>query len=101
MGVIKRQGFKFSIVSFIGVAIGVCSTLFIYPNALEMVGLFRFLFDASVLGTILVLLGSPTSAVRFFPKYRDEADYAEFKSLSLNYSHENDEFISFLIRPGY
>jgi len=73
MGVIKRQGFKFSIVSFIGVGIGVCSTLFIYPNALEMVGLFRSLYDASVLATILVLLGSPTSAVRFFPKYRDEA----------------------------
>jgi O-antigen/teichoic acid export membrane protein len=71
MGVIKRQGFKFSIVSFVGVGIGIISTLFIYPNALEMVGLFRALFDASVLATILVLLGSPTSAVRFFPKYRD------------------------------
>lgn len=73
MGVIQRQGFKYSIISFIGVGIGIVSTLFIYPNALELIGLFRSLFDASVLATILVLLGSPTSAVRFFPKYRDDA----------------------------
>ena len=72
MGVVQRQGFKYSIINFIGVGIGILSTLFIYPNALEIIGLFRSLFDASVLATIIVLLGSPTSAVRFFPKYRDD-----------------------------
>ncbi|HUR30767.1 MAG TPA: polysaccharide biosynthesis C-terminal domain-containing protein [Saprospiraceae bacterium] len=72
MGVVQRQGFKYSIINFIGVGIGILSTLFIYPNALEIVGLFRSLFDASALATIIVLLGSPTSAVRFFPKYRDD-----------------------------
>ena len=72
MGVVQRQGFKSSIVSFIGVGIGIISILFIYPNALEIIGLFRALLDASILATIIVLLGSPTSAVRFFPKYRDE-----------------------------
>jgi len=73
MGVIKRQSFKFSIISFIGVAVGVYSTLFIYPHATKMVGLYRALYDASVLASILVLLGSPTAAVRFFPKYRDDS----------------------------
>ena len=72
MGVVQRQGLKYSIINFIGVGIGIISTLFIYPNALQIVGLFRSLFDASVLATIIVLLGSPTSAVRFFPKYRDD-----------------------------
>ncbi len=72
MGVIKRQGFKFSIISLVGVGLGVISTLFIYPKALEMVGLFRSLYDASILASILVLLGSPTAAVRFFPKYKVE-----------------------------
>ncbi|MEO6132737.1 MAG: polysaccharide biosynthesis C-terminal domain-containing protein [Saprospiraceae bacterium] len=60
-------------ISFLGVGIGVVSTIFIYPKALEMVGLFRTLYDASILATILVLLGGPISAVKFFPKYRDEA----------------------------
>ena len=72
MGVIQRQGFKYSIINGIGVLIGIFSTLYIYPDALEMVGLFRALFDASVLATIIVLLGSPTAAVRFFPKYKDD-----------------------------
>ncbi|HZV68256.1 MAG TPA: polysaccharide biosynthesis C-terminal domain-containing protein [Saprospiraceae bacterium] len=72
MGVIRRQGFKFSIISFVGVGLGVISTMFIYPNALEMVGLFRSLYDASVLAAVLVLLGSPTAAIRFFPKYNQD-----------------------------
>lgn len=72
MGVIKRQGFKFSIISLIGVGLGVISTLYIYPNALEMVGLYKSLYDASVIASILVLLGSPTAAIRFFPKYNVE-----------------------------
>ncbi|MEP6647635.1 MAG: polysaccharide biosynthesis C-terminal domain-containing protein [Saprospiraceae bacterium] len=72
MGVIKRQGFKFTIVSFIGVVCGVISTLYIYPHALEMVGLFRALYDASILASILVLFGGTISSVKFFPKYRDE-----------------------------
>ncbi len=72
MGVIQRQGFKYSVINALGVLIGIFSTLYIYPDALEMVGLFRALFDSSVLATIIVLLGSPTSAVRFFPKYKDD-----------------------------
>ena len=54
MGVIQRQSFKYSIINFIGVGIGILSVLFIYPKALEVVGLFRSLFDASVLATIVV-----------------------------------------------
>jgi O-antigen/teichoic acid export membrane protein len=71
MGVIQRQGFKSSIVSYIGVAIGAISTIYVYPKALEILGLFRAMFDGSVLIGIIVLLGSSISAVRFFPKYRD------------------------------
>jgi O-antigen/teichoic acid export membrane protein len=73
MGVIQRQGFKSSIVSYIGVAIGAVSTVFVYPQALELLGLFRSLYDAAVLVGIVVLLGSTASAVRFFPKYKDPA----------------------------
>lgn len=71
MGIIQRQGLKSSIISYIGVAIGVLSTMYIYPSALEILGLFRALFDASVLIGIVVMMGSSVSAVRFFPKYQD------------------------------
>ena len=73
MGIIQRQGLKSSIISYFGVAIGGLSTLFIYPHALEIIGLFRALFDASVLIGIVVMMGSSVSAVRFFPRYEDTA----------------------------
>ncbi len=72
MGVIQRQGFKSSIVSYIGVALGAVSTMYVYPYALEILGLFRAMFDGAVLIGIVVLLGSSISAVRFFPKFRDD-----------------------------
>lgn len=71
MGIIQRQGLKSSIISYIGVAIGVLSTMYIYPKALEILGLFRSLFDASVMIGIVVMMGSSVSAVRFFPNYKD------------------------------
>ena len=71
MGVIQRQGLKGSIVSYIGVGIGALSTLYVYPKALELLGLFRSLYDASILVGIMILMGSSTSSIRFFPKYKD------------------------------
>ncbi len=73
MGIIQRQGLKSSIISYIGVAIGIISTMYIYPSALEIIGLFRSLFDASVLIGIVVMMGSSVSAVRYFPRYQDSA----------------------------
>ena len=73
MGIIQRQSLKSSIISYIGVGIGILSTLYVYPKALEIIGLFRALFDASVLIGIVVMMGSSVSAVRFFPRYKDDA----------------------------
>lgn len=71
MGIIQRQGLKSSIISYVGIALGVLSTVYIYPHALEILGLFRSLVDASILIGIVVMMGSSVSAVRFFPKYQD------------------------------
>jgi len=73
MGIIQRQSFKSSIISYFGVGIGIISTLYIYPHALEIIGLFRALFDTSVLIGIVVMMGSSVSAIRFFPQYKDDA----------------------------
>jgi O-antigen/teichoic acid export membrane protein len=73
MGIIQRQSFKSSIIGYIGVGIGIISTLYIYPHALEIIGLFRALFDISVLIGIVVMMGSGVSAIRFFPRYKDIA----------------------------
>src|SRR6187551_2947549 len=73
MGIIQRQSLKSSLISYIGVGIGIISTLYIYPHALEVIGLFRALFDSSVLIGIVVMMGSSASAIRFFPRYKDDA----------------------------
>ena len=73
MGIIQRQSLKSSVISYLGVGIGILSTLYIYPHALEVIGLFRALFDSAVLIGIVVMMGSSASAIRFFPRYKDDA----------------------------
>lgn len=73
MGIVQRQSFQSSLIGYFGVIIGGLSTLYIYPNALEVYGLYRSLFDAAVLVSIFVLLGSTVSAVKFFPRYEDKS----------------------------
>lgn len=73
MGVVQKQSLQSSIIGYFGVIIGGLSTLYVYPNALEVYGLYRSLFDASVLVSIFVLLGSSISAVKFFPRYEDKS----------------------------
>ncbi|MBK7410861.1 MAG: polysaccharide biosynthesis C-terminal domain-containing protein [Saprospirales bacterium] len=73
MGIIIRQSVRQSIVQYIGISIGLLSTLFIYPLALSELGLLRFIINTAQLVTPFCLLGTPVLAVRFFPIFRDEA----------------------------
>ncbi|HMG15616.1 MAG TPA: oligosaccharide flippase family protein [Saprospiraceae bacterium] len=71
MGVIKRQGIKFSIVNYIGVVIGALSTLFLYPYDKEVYGLFRFVLDSANLFAPFIMLGTAAISIRYFHKFRD------------------------------
>lgn len=71
MGVIKRQGIKFSIVNYIGVVIGALSTLFLYPYDKEVYGLFRFVVDSANLFAPFIMLGSAAISIRFFHKFKN------------------------------
>ena len=74
MGVIKRQGIKNSIVSYVGVLIGAINVLFIYPlseTTLEAYGLLRFIMDTSLLLMPFVLLGMNSLTIRFFPTFKN------------------------------
>lgn len=72
MGLIQRQGLKYSIVNWVGVLIGALSTLFLFPNTLEEYGLIRFVLDTSMLLFPLISLGSNSIIVRFFPYFEDK-----------------------------
>lgn len=73
MGVIKREGLKQSVVTYIGVMIGAVNTLYFYPKFFseEELGLFRFLLDTSALLFPFISLGIHNLSVRMFPKFKN------------------------------
>lgn len=74
MGVIQRQGIKHSIVNFVGLAIGVASTLFVYSRkeVVEAYGLVQFLLSIGMIGFPLFSFASSAIALRFFPYFEDK-----------------------------
>ena len=63
-----KEAFSFSIINYIGIIIGVLSTLFIYPQNKELIGIFRYIEGlAHVLYPIFVL-GSSQALVNYYPK---------------------------------
>jgi O-antigen/teichoic acid export membrane protein len=73
VGVIKRQGIKNTIITYIGILIGAINIIFIQPRllSLEELGLTRLLYDFSYLVGIAIPLGLPNIIVKYFPFFRD------------------------------
>lgn len=82
MGVVVRQSIKGTIINYIGVLVGFITTFFIVTKYLttEEVGLTRVLVDASILLSGLAQLGTSTSAMRYYPYFKNEKekDYGFF-----------------------
>ena len=76
MGVVVRQSIKGSIMNYLGVIVGFFTTFFIVTKYLttEEVGLTRVLVDASILLSGLAQLGTSTSAMRYYPYFKDERE---------------------------
>ncbi|MBT8195667.1 MAG: polysaccharide biosynthesis C-terminal domain-containing protein [Bacteroidia bacterium] len=75
MGIVKRQGIKFSIVGYVALFLGTINVLFIYPYALqpEELGLMRFILDTALLVVPFVSLGFGNVIIRYFPQFQDKA----------------------------
>lgn len=75
MGVVARQSIKGTIATYIGVAVGVVTTFFIQTKALlpEQIGLIDVLLQCSILFSGLAQLGTNSSAMRYYPFFKDEA----------------------------
>lgn len=72
MGVILRQGSWNTVLSYIGVAIGVLNLIFLYPFFFqaEEIGLIRILTSLSLLFAHVASLGNGSIFIRFFPHFR-------------------------------
>lgn len=73
MGVIKRQGIKHSLVTYLGVIIGGISSIFIYPliNQGDL-GIIQFVLNTSVLLVTFAGFSTSAMAVHFFPIFKNE-----------------------------
>lgn len=71
MGVVKRQGIKNTISSYLGILIGFASLIVIQPKLLppEVIGLSRVMFAFSTLVGTLIPLGAGNICIRYFPKF--------------------------------
>lgn len=73
MGVIQRQGLKYSIVNLFGMIIGGACTLWLYPLVVGEYGLFQILLSVGIVGLPVIALSANTVAIRFFPHFEDKA----------------------------
>lgn len=73
MGIIARQSIFNAAYTYIGIALGAVTTLFLYPNILyaDQYGLTRILLSASMIGAQFAHLGVRNIVIRFFPVFRN------------------------------
>ncbi|MFM9987430.1 lipopolysaccharide biosynthesis protein [Flavobacterium sp.] len=67
----EKQAFFFTIINYVGIVIGVISTLFIYPNDKELLGIFRYIDAISYVLFPIMLIGASQALVNFTPKLDD------------------------------
>ena len=71
MGVIAKQSIRGTIVTYLGIAVGIVTTFFVLTRFLtaEEIGLARVLIDAAILFVGLAQLGTSSSVIRFYPYF--------------------------------
>ncbi|WP_431608592.1 lipopolysaccharide biosynthesis protein [Chryseobacterium sp. 'Rf worker isolate 10'] len=92
MSVVARQGFKYSIIGYIGFLLGTVSAIFIFPNDFEFYGKLRYILPTAEMLVPFVVLGISYSNVKFFHKVERDGKKQNMLSLSLL-----TVFINFLI----
>ena len=86
MGIVIRQSFYSTIISYAGVVIGYINLLYLYPKflSLEQVGLFRTIQDAAILLSPFAQFGLTQSIFRFYPHFvKDKSTSHTFITLMM------------------
>jgi O-antigen/teichoic acid export membrane protein len=83
MSVVARQGFKYSIIGYIGFLLGTISAIFIFPSNFEFYGKLRYILSTAEMLVPFVVLGISYSNVKFFHRLEKEGKKQNMLSLSL------------------
>lgn len=75
MGIVIRQGFKFSVVTYLGVALGAFNILYLFPKFLQPdeIGLRELLVGIAMMLAYFSQLAMNNVMMRFFPYFKDES----------------------------
>jgi len=63
-----KQAFLFTLINYVGVLIGVVSTVLIYPQDKELLGIIRFVDACAQIMFPIIVLGSTHALINFYPK---------------------------------
>jgi hypothetical protein len=72
MSVVARQGFKYSIIGYIGFLLGTVSAIFIFPNDFEFYGKLRYSMQTAEMLVPFVVFGISYANVKFFNALQKE-----------------------------
>ena len=74
MGLVVRQSFKSTLVTYVGVALGALNLLYFFPRYLnpELIGIRELLLGVALSLSIFTQLGLQSAMSRFFPYFQDE-----------------------------
>ncbi|MGK6341907.1 lipopolysaccharide biosynthesis protein [Chryseobacterium sp. DT-3] len=95
MSVVARQGFKYSIIGYIGFLLGTISAIFIFPYNFEFYGKLRYILPTAEMLVPVVVLGISYSNVKFFHRVEKDGKKQNMLSLSLL-----TVFVNFIIFTG-
>lgn len=87
-----KQAFFFTIINYVGILIGIVSTLFVYPKNKEMLGIFRYIESLAQILFPVMLLGVSQVLIKFGPKLNTHQEKQLF-----NYGVLSILFMSFLV----
>ncbi|TGV02006.1 lipopolysaccharide biosynthesis protein [Flavivirga rizhaonensis] len=63
----QKQVFWFTIINYLGIAIGIISTVFIYPKDKEFLGVFRYIYAIAGLLFPVMIFGAGQALINFYP----------------------------------
>lgn len=71
-GISTKQAFLFTLINYLGVLIGVVSTVLIYPQDKEMLGIIRFVDACAQIMYPIIVLGSTHALINFYPQLTEK-----------------------------
>jgi O-antigen/teichoic acid export membrane protein len=75
----QKQVFWFTLINYLGIVIGIVSTIFIYPNDKEFLGIVRYVDAIAQLMFPIMLFGAGQALIYFYPSVTEEAQKKLFK----------------------